>query len=101
MANPKVLANSCCDKHSPAARSKRIRDGVHSTRGSVAQHLLHENRQSRRFTIAPDVQVEVLDRLLELNHERYAEEIRQGLHTKKNASVKRATTPVQSTRSLF
>jgi hypothetical protein len=25
----------------------------------------------------------MLDRLLELNHERYAEEIRRGLHTKK------------------
>jgi hypothetical protein len=46
-------------------------------------HGFHDTRQGRRFTIAPEVQVEVLDRLLEFNHERYAEEIRQGLHAKK------------------
>jgi hypothetical protein len=46
-------------------------------------HGFHDTRQGRRFTIAPDVQVEVLDRLLELNHERHAEEIRQGQHAKK------------------
>jgi len=46
-------------------------------------HGCHDTRQGRRFTIAPDVQVEVLDRLLELNHERHAEEIRHSLHAKK------------------
>ncbi|MGH3875312.1 MAG: hypothetical protein ACRDSR_28095 [Pseudonocardiaceae bacterium] len=46
-------------------------------------HGFHDTRQGRRFTIAPDVQAEVLDRLLQLNHERYAEELRQGLHAKK------------------
>lgn len=49
-------------------------------------HGFHDTRQGRRFTIAPDVQVEVLDRLLELNHERYAEEVKQGLHHKKTKS---------------
>ncbi|MET9878898.1 type IIL restriction-modification enzyme MmeI [Actinacidiphila glaucinigra] len=37
-------------------------------------HGFHETWQGPRFTIAPDIQVEVLDRLLELNHARYAEE---------------------------
>jgi hypothetical protein len=46
-------------------------------------HGFHETRQGRRFTIDPVVQVEVLDRLLELNHERYAEEVAKGLHSKK------------------
>lgn len=45
-------------------------------------HGFHDTRQGRRFTIAPAVQTEVLDRLLELNFERYDEEVRQGLHTK-------------------
>ncbi|HWR46642.1 MAG TPA: hypothetical protein VN327_03320 [Pseudonocardiaceae bacterium] len=53
----------------------------------------HDTRQGRRFTIAPDVQVEVLDRLLQLNHERYAEEVRQGLHAKKKAGGPRPSAP--------
>jgi hypothetical protein len=52
-------------------------------------HGFHETRQGRRFTIAPDVQVQVLDRLLELNHERYADEVRQGKDAKKKARAKR------------
>ncbi|MGH4010412.1 MAG: Eco57I restriction-modification methylase domain-containing protein [Pseudonocardiaceae bacterium] len=64
-------------------------------------HGFHDTRQGRRFTIAPDVQVEVLDRLLELNHERYADEVRQGLHTKKKPKAKRAKNPAQPERPLF
>jgi hypothetical protein len=58
-------------------------------------HRFHDTRQGRRFTIASDVQVEVLDRLLELNHERYAEEIRQGLHAKKKAKTKRTKNTIE------
>ncbi|SDG08474.1 hypothetical protein SAMN05421505_101351 [Sinosporangium album] len=35
-----------------------------------------------RYTVAPAVQREFVDRLLELNHERYAEEVARGLHKK-------------------
>ncbi|MFE6609499.1 Eco57I restriction-modification methylase domain-containing protein [Amycolatopsis sp. NPDC057786] len=63
-------------------------------------HGYHQTRQGKRFTIAPDVQVEVLDRLLELNHERYAEEVRQGLHDKKKAKPKRAKKAVEEQPSL-
>ncbi|MFE2025275.1 type IIL restriction-modification enzyme MmeI [Streptomyces hygroscopicus] len=54
-------------------------------------HGFHETRQGPRFTIEPTAQVEVLDRLLELNHARYKEELEAGLHTpgaKKKASRK-------------
>ena len=37
----------------------------------------------------PEVVQEVLDRLLELNHQRYAEEVRQGLHGKPKAKGRR------------
>lgn len=37
-----------------------------------------------RFTISPKARKEVLKRLLHLNHERYEEEIMQGLHKKKD-----------------
>lgn len=64
-------------------------------------HGFHDTRQGRRFTIAPEVQVEVLDRLLKLNHERYAEEVRQGLHAKKKLTAKRTKNAAQSERPLF
>jgi hypothetical protein len=60
-------------------------------------HGFHETRQGLRFTIDPVVQVEVLDRLLELNHERYAEEVAKGLHDKKGKGRrKRATSSTSS-----
>jgi hypothetical protein len=40
----------------------------------------HETRQGIRYTIGPVVRQEILDRLLELNHERYAAEVAAGLH---------------------
>jgi hypothetical protein len=36
-----------------------------------------------RYTVGPAVQRELVDRLLELNHERYAAEVAAGLHDKK------------------
>jgi hypothetical protein len=45
------------------------------------KHGFYAAPQGQRFTIAPDVQTEILDRLLELNHARYKEEVEKGLHT--------------------
>jgi hypothetical protein len=45
-------------------------------------HDFHQTKFGVRFTFAPAPRQEVLDRLLELNHERHAEEVRQGLHDK-------------------
>lgn len=46
-------------------------------------HGFHETKQGVRFTISEPARREVLQRLLKLNHERYAEEVKQGLHEKK------------------
>ena len=46
-------------------------------------HGFHETKQGTRFTISEAARREVLARLLKLNHERYAEEVAQGLHDKK------------------
>lgn len=43
-------------------------------------HGFHETRQGLRYTLSETARREVLDRLLELNHERYAEELAMGLH---------------------
>ncbi|MFE5896394.1 Eco57I restriction-modification methylase domain-containing protein [Streptomyces sp. NPDC056488] len=45
------------------------------------KHGFYTTPQGERFTIAPDIQTEVLDRLLELNHARYKEEMGKGMHT--------------------
>ena len=46
-------------------------------------HGFHDTRQGPRYTIGAAVRQEVLDRLLELNHERYAAEVKAGLHDKR------------------
>jgi hypothetical protein len=54
--------------------------------GWVDLELDHDFRETPlglRFTLSDAVRTEVLDRLLELNHERYAEEVAQGLHDKR------------------
>lgn len=45
-------------------------------------HGFHETKQGLRFTISEKARREVLQRLLRLNHERYVEEVAQGLHDK-------------------
>ena len=42
----------------------------------------HETAQGVRFTISEAARREVLGRLLELNHQRYAEEVAAGMHEK-------------------
>ncbi len=49
-------------------------------------HGFHETKQGVRFTISEPARREVLQRMLKLNHERYAEEVQQGLHAKKRGA---------------
>ncbi len=56
-------------------------------------HDFHDTKFGMRFTFAPVPRQEVLDRLLELNHERYAEEVRHGLHDKAKTKRKAKLTP--------
>ncbi|WP_337173500.1 hypothetical protein [Paludisphaera sp.] len=53
-------------------------------------HGFHETRRGTRFTIGESARREVLARLLKLNHERYAEEVAQGLHDKKKGKPAKA-----------
>lgn len=46
-------------------------------------HDFHETQQGIRYTISESARREVLGRLLELNHQRYEEEVKAGLHNKK------------------
>lgn len=83
----------------PEARSKRIEElrslrreldrAVADAYGWTDLDLDHDFREidyggkkALGYTISEAVKVEALDRLLELNHERYADELRRGLHAK-------------------
>jgi hypothetical protein len=61
-------------------------------------HDFHDTKQGLRFTISETARREVLDRLLALNHQRYAEEVAQGLHDKKKGkgTKKKSKTKTQS-----
>ena len=51
-------------------------------------HDFHETKQGIRFTICENARREILDRLLQLNHQRYAEETAKGLHDKSKKKAK-------------
>jgi hypothetical protein len=54
-------------------------------------HDFHKTKQGVRFTISSAARQEILDRLLDLNHQRYAEEVAQGLHEKGTSKGKTRT----------
>lgn len=69
-------------------------------------HGFHNTKQGLRFTLSEAARREVLDRLLELNHQRYAEEVAAGLHDKKPAKAAKtpkrsAATPSDTQNELF
>lgn len=66
-------------------------------------HHHWETPQGMRFTVSPAAKDELLDRLLELNHQRYAEEVAAGLHDKKSkkAPAKRAKPVDKNQESLL
>ena len=58
-------------------------------RGEGLNHDFHETKQGLRYTISEPIRREILDRLLQLNFDRYAEEVALGLHDKKKGKKKR------------
>jgi hypothetical protein len=52
-------------------------------------HGFHETRQGVRFTISAQARADVLDKLLALNHYRYKQEVKQGLHSGKGSGASR------------
>ena len=52
-------------------------------KGEGLNHDFHETKQGLRYTISESIRREILDRLLQLNFDRYAEEVAKGLHDKK------------------
>lgn len=62
----------------------------------------HPTKHGLRYTIDEPARLEILDRLLALNHERYAEEVAQGLHNKgKNTAKAKVKAPEEHQGLLF
>lgn len=53
-------------------------------------HGFHATKQGERYTLSEPARRTVLDRLLALNHQRYAEEVKAGLHDKGAKKRKKA-----------
>ena len=64
-------------------------------------HGFHKAGTYTRYTIGPAVRQKVLDRLLELNHARYAEEVAAGLHDKGRGSKKGRRKKADEEGALF
>ena len=64
-------------------------------------HGFHATKQGERYTISEPARRTVLDRLLALNHQRYEEEVKAGLHDKKKKPAtkrkSKAEVPAQGT----
>lgn len=72
--------------------------------GKGLNHDFHETKQGLRYTISEPIRREILDRLLQLNFDRYAEEVAQGLHDKKKGKSKKkkkASNSKVKQKSLF
>lgn len=63
-------------------------------------HGFYATKQGIRFTVDDASRREFLRRLLELNQERYAEEVKQGLHEKKKSGKKRVASDEKKTRKV-
>ncbi len=63
-------------------------------------HGFHETPQGVRFTISEAARREVLARLLQLNHERYEEEVKAGLHEKDKKKAKEEQPARQKPKKL-
>ena len=88
--------------HSPAEKSGDIEQlralhvatdqavaTVYGWSGLDLDHNFHETKQGVRYAISESARRSVLDRLLALNHQRYEDEVKVGLHEKKVKSFKR------------
>ena len=56
--------------------------------GVTLRHDFHDTKLGVRWTLHPEVRRDILDRLLALNHQRYAEEAVAGLHNTKGRKKK-------------
>ncbi|HEX5493435.1 MAG TPA: hypothetical protein VFX70_02525, partial [Mycobacteriales bacterium] len=64
-------------------------------------HGFHSTGRDTRYTISPPVRQEILDRLLELNHTRHAQEVSAGLTKPPRKPGRARPTPTDTQAGLF
>ena len=91
LQNPDETSNDICELRRLHVEMDQAVAAAYGWQDLDLGHNFHETKQGTRYTISEPARREVLDRLLALNHERYEEEVRQGLHDKgrKKKSVTR------------
>jgi hypothetical protein len=62
-------------------------------------HGFHETKLGMRYTISESTRRAVLNKLLELNHQRYAEEVKAGLHEKSAKKANRGANRNQKSKA--
>jgi hypothetical protein len=67
----------------------------------ICGHGFHTVNQGPRFTVSSEARSNILDRLLKLNHERYAAEVAAGLHNKKKKKTNSSNKKSVLSSSLF
>lgn len=65
--------------------------GWHDLLAQGLHHDIHNVGRDTRYTVGPAIQREIVDRLLEMNHQLYAEEVASGLHEKKTGRKAKTT----------
>src|SRR5690606_33008800 len=93
-----AIYNAMHDPENADPRINRVRElqiemdhavaEVYGWKDICLDHSFRGTPQGTRSTISPAARQEILDRLLELNHQRYREEVEQGLHDEANGSRK-------------
>ena len=81
--DPKDISDDIQILRNLHAEMDRAVAGVYDWNDLALNHDFRETKQGIRYTISDKDRTEVLRRLLDLNHERYREEFRQGLHKSK------------------
>lgn len=64
------------------------------------EHGFHQTPQGVQFTISESARIEILQRLLRLNHERYQNEVAKGLHGKSTSAKKTSRTRTSKQTAL-
>ena len=75
-----------------------VRDG-YGWNDLELNHHHWETPQGIRFTVGAEAKDELLDRLLELNHQRYAEEVAAGLHGQKARKPTKKRAPMTTSKA--
>lgn len=90
--NPDDVATDIIELRHLSQELDRAVAGAYGWHDINLGHGFYETNQGLRYTISEEVHLDILDRLLELNHQRHEEEVADGLHDKSTNKAKSTRT---------